>query len=76
MTVDWLGRLQRLTRGPLVSAAPKGAELWLDGAHNPHAARALAHALADLEERTPRPLYLVCGMLQTKAEKMLGVLIA
>jgi dihydrofolate synthase/folylpolyglutamate synthase len=66
MTVDWPGRLQRLTHGPLVSAAPKGAELWLDGAHNPHAARALAHAIADLEERNPRPLYLVCGMLQSK----------
>ena len=66
MTVDWPARLQRLTQGPLVAAAPKGAELWLDGAHNPHAARALAHALADLEERTPRPLYLICGMLQTK----------
>lgn len=66
MTVDWPGRLQRLTRGPLVSAAPKGSELWLDGAHNPHAARALAHAIADLEERTARPLYLICGMLQTK----------
>jgi dihydrofolate synthase/folylpolyglutamate synthase len=66
MTVDWPGRLQRLTQGPLLSAAPKGAEVWLDGAHNPHAARALAHAIADIEERTPRPLYLVCGMLQTK----------
>src|SRR5262245_29568385 len=50
MTVDWPARLQRLTRGPLVAAAPKDAELWLDGAHNPHAARALAHAIADLEE--------------------------
>jgi dihydrofolate synthase/folylpolyglutamate synthase len=66
MTVEWPARMQRLTRGPLVAAAPADAELWLDGAHNPHGARALAHALADLEERTPRPLYLVCGMLQTK----------
>jgi dihydrofolate synthase/folylpolyglutamate synthase len=66
MSVEWPGRLHRLTRGPLVAAAPKGAEIWLDGAHNPHAARALAHAIADLEERTPRPLYMVCGMLQTK----------
>jgi dihydrofolate synthase/folylpolyglutamate synthase len=66
MTVDWPARLQRLTRGPLVGIAPKGAELWLDGAHNPHGARALAHAIADLEERNPRPLYLICGMLQTK----------
>ncbi|MBP6012861.1 MAG: bifunctional folylpolyglutamate synthase/dihydrofolate synthase [Alphaproteobacteria bacterium] len=66
ITVDWPGRMQRLTRGPLVSAAPKGAEIWLDGAHNPHGARALAHALADLEDRNPRPLYMICGMLQTK----------
>jgi len=66
MTVDWPARMQRLVRGPLVAAAPKGAEIWLDGAHNPHAARALAHAMADLEESAPRQLYLICGMLQTK----------
>ncbi len=66
MTVEWPGRLQRLTRGPLVTAAPKGAEVWLDGGHNPHGARAVAHALADLEERQSRPLYLICGMLNTK----------
>lgn len=66
MSVEWPGRMQRLTRGPLVAAAPKGAEIWLDGAHNPHGARALAHAIADLEDRNPRPLYLICGMLQTK----------
>jgi dihydrofolate synthase/folylpolyglutamate synthase len=66
MTVDWPARMQRLTRGPLVALAPVGSELWLDGAHNPHGARALAHAIADLEERSPRPLYVICGMLQTK----------
>ncbi len=66
MTVEWPGRLQRLTRGPLVTAAPKGAEVWLDGGHNPHGARAVAHTLADLEERNSRPLYLICGMLNTK----------
>jgi len=66
MSVDWPARMQRLTRGPLVNAAPKDAEIWLDGAHNPHGGRALAHTIADLEETHPRPLYLVCGMLQTK----------
>ena len=66
MTVEWPARMQRLTRGPLVAMAPKDAEIWLDGAHNPHAAKALAHAIADLEDRNPRPLYLICGMLQTK----------
>jgi dihydrofolate synthase/folylpolyglutamate synthase len=64
--VEWPARLQRLTRGPLVALAPEGAEVWLDGGHNPHAAHALAQALADFEERSEKPLYLICGMLKTK----------
>jgi dihydrofolate synthase/folylpolyglutamate synthase len=64
--VEWPARLQRLTRGPLVALAPAGAEVWLDGGHNPHAALAVASALADFEERSPKPLYLICGMLKTK----------
>lgn len=65
-SVDWPARLQRLVRGPLVQAAPPGAEVWLDGGHNPHGAHAIARALADLEEKSPKPLYLICGMLKTK----------
>jgi len=65
-TVDWPARLQRLTRGPLVDMAPKGAEIWLDGGHNPHCAAAVSRAIADLEEKGERPLYLICGMLRTK----------
>ena len=64
--VDWPARLQRLSRGPLVEAAPKGAEIWLDGGHNPHCAAALSRAVADLEERAEKPLYLICGMLKNK----------
>src|SRR6201996_5684596 len=41
-TVDWPARLQRLHKGPLVDAAPRGAEIWLDGGHNPHGAEALS----------------------------------
>ena len=65
-TVEWPARMQRLLKGPLVDAAPKGAEVWLDGGHNPHGAAALAQSIADLEERAPKPLYLICGMLGTK----------
>ena len=65
-TVEWPARLQRLTRGPLVEFAPKGAEVWLDGGHNPHCAEALARAMADFEEKSEKPLYLICGMLKTK----------
>lgn len=66
LTVEWPARLQRLTRGPLVESAPQGAEIWLDGGHNPHGAAAVASAIADLEERGERSLYLICGMLRTK----------
>ena len=60
--VDWPARLQRLSRGPLIDAAPE-AELILDGGHNPAAGRALAAALAEMP---PRPLHLITGMLKTK----------
>ena len=58
----WPARMQRLRTGPLAEAAPR-AELWLDGGHNPHAARAIAALLADMPAR---PTHLICGMLNTK----------
>ncbi|WP_181708010.1 bifunctional folylpolyglutamate synthase/dihydrofolate synthase [Chthonobacter rhizosphaerae] len=65
-TVDWPARLQRLTHGALVTAAPAGSEVWLDGGHNPGAGEVVASAMADLEDRLPRPLFLIAGMLTTK----------
>lgn len=59
---QWPARLQRLREGPLPALAP-GAELWLDGGHNPAAGDALAQFLASLPKR---PTYLICGMLNTK----------
>jgi dihydrofolate synthase/folylpolyglutamate synthase len=58
--------MQRLTHGALVELAPPGSEVWLDGGHNPDGGRAIAAALADLEERVPRPLVLIVGMLAHK----------
>lgn len=58
----WPARMQKLRSGPLVDAA-LGAELWLDGGHNPHAARAIAATLKTLPKR---PTHLICGMLNTK----------
>ena len=63
---DWPARMQRLSQGSLVELAPAGSELWLDGGHNPDGGRAVAAALADLEERVSRPLVLIVGMLTTK----------
>ncbi|HET7714545.1 MAG TPA: folylpolyglutamate synthase/dihydrofolate synthase family protein [Bauldia sp.] len=66
VNVDWPARLQRLTAGTLVAGAPANAEIWLDGGHNPGAGVVIAEAMADLEERSPRPLHLITGMLNTK----------
>jgi len=63
----WPARMQRLTTGPYGRAATAaGAELWLDGGHNPHAAAALAAFLAERQARDPRPTALIVGMLANK----------
>jgi dihydrofolate synthase/folylpolyglutamate synthase len=53
----WPARFQRLADGPLT----RGIETWLDGAHNPDAAAALAQLLA-----TRGPMHLVLGLLAHK----------
>ncbi len=63
---EWPARLQPLSRGPLVDLAPAGAELWLDGGHNIDGGRVLAAALAEFEEKSPRPLVMISAMLVTK----------
>jgi dihydrofolate synthase / folylpolyglutamate synthase len=65
-SVDWPARLQPLRGGPIVEYAPPDTEVWLDGGHNPAAGEAMASAMAELEERNPRPLILVTGMLTSK----------
>jgi dihydrofolate synthase/folylpolyglutamate synthase len=58
---DWPARLQHLGSGPLVGSR----EVWLDGGHNPAAARQIAtwakHAFADA-----KPLHIVFASLSTK----------
>ncbi len=63
---DWPARMQNLSSGRLLPLLPPGSELWLDGGHNVAGGLAIAAALAELEERAPRPLVLVVGMLGTK----------
>ncbi|HEU4704174.1 MAG TPA: bifunctional folylpolyglutamate synthase/dihydrofolate synthase, partial [Sphingomicrobium sp.] len=62
---DWPARLQRLAPGPLTRLLPEGSELWVDGGHNPSAARIVAaharrHFGGDL------PLGLVFASLASK----------
>ncbi|MDE0538458.1 MAG: bifunctional folylpolyglutamate synthase/dihydrofolate synthase [Rhodospirillales bacterium] len=60
---DWPGRLQRLTKGPLVDELPPGWEIWVDGGHNGAAGLALARQAARWKDR---PLALMVGMLKSK----------
>lgn len=62
-TVEWPARLQRLGDGPLANRLPQGWELWLDGGHNPAAAKALATFARAWRDR---PLHLVVGMMGNK----------
>ena len=65
-TVQWPARMQRLTNGPLPAILGPDAELWLDGGHNPAAGDMLADTLATFEERSPKPVFLVVGMMGQK----------
>jgi dihydrofolate synthase/folylpolyglutamate synthase len=66
---DWPARMQKLADGPLTRLAPGGSELWLDGGHNPAAARAIAnYARRKLEA----PLVVIFASLKTKDSR--GVL--
>jgi dihydrofolate synthase/folylpolyglutamate synthase len=62
---EWPARLQKLDRGPLTAKLPAGSDLWIDGGHNPAAARAIAANFtgAALDHR---PFYIVLGMLSVK----------
>ncbi|GLK76050.1 bifunctional folylpolyglutamate synthase/dihydrofolate synthase [Methylopila jiangsuensis] len=65
-SVNWPGRMQRLAHGRLAAMLPEGSELWVDGGHNPDGGRAVAATLAELDERSPKPIVMVVGMLNTK----------
>jgi dihydrofolate synthase/folylpolyglutamate synthase len=65
-TASWPGRMQKLPHGKLMELAPAGAEIWVDGGHNPGAGIVISEALAELEQKDPRPLFMIAGMINTK----------
>ena len=65
-TARWPGRLQPIRSGALRLLVNPDDEIWIDGGHNAHAARALATALADMEDVSPMPLVLVLGMQKNR----------
>jgi dihydrofolate synthase/folylpolyglutamate synthase len=62
---EWPARLQRLGLGRLLDLLPSGSELWLDGGHNPAAARAVADFFR-AHVPAGRPFHLVFGLLENK----------
>ncbi len=58
-----LARLQPIPHYPPVAS---DVEIWLDGAHNPHAARSLANFIKVRAQRRPLPLHLILGQQSTK----------
>ncbi len=62
----WSARLERLSVGGLYAYTEDGTEIWLDGGHNAAGGQAIAHTLAELDERVPRPVHVIWGMMETK----------
>ncbi len=62
----WPARFELLEVGGLHAYVADGTEIWLDGGHNEAGGRAVANTLAELDERVPRPVHVVWGMMQTK----------
>lgn len=60
-TAHWPARMQQLSDGPVMRLGG-GADVWLDGGHNPHAATAIAELLREMGGRT----VLVTAMIASK----------
>ena len=62
---NWPARLQQIRGGPLFDMLPQGSELWVDGGHNPSAARLVAeHAKKHWNDGLP--LVLLFASLKAK----------
>jgi dihydrofolate synthase/folylpolyglutamate synthase len=57
-TARWPGRMTRVRS--------TAHEIWIDGAHNPHGARALGATLAHLQAGAPKPVVMICGVFANK----------
>lgn len=60
----WPGRLQRLTSGTLSALLPKGAEIWVDGAHNDSGAEVLARQIGVWGPE--KPLHIITAFKKKK----------
>lgn len=58
-SAEWPARLQKIRSGVLFEMLPNGAELWVDGAHNPSGAEMLAETIS--KEWSDEKVYLING---------------
>ncbi len=64
-TVRWPARFQKLEADAFQARLQSGADVWLDGGHNPLAGGVLAETLGKTIDPA-RPLYLIVGMMEGK----------
>lgn len=65
-TVEWPGRMQKITHGRIFDLAPQGSEIWIDGGHNPAAGEVISQTFKSANGFANRPLILIAGMINTK----------
>lgn len=65
-TIDWPGRLQKITKGRLFDQLKPDQELWLDGGHNAEAGHILAAHAQKWQQEDAKPLYVVMAMMARK----------
>ncbi len=61
----WPARLDNLTDSSLNTRLPEQSEIWLDGGHNPIAARVIRDHFKHIDT-SQTPFYMICGMLRVK----------
>ena len=67
ITASWPARMQKLYHGSWLELSQKtDIEFWLDGGHNPAAAKILKQEIQKLNAHKNLPCYAICGMLDTK----------
>ena len=64
--VKWPARFQRLDSEALYKLAGNHVEIWLDGGHNAAGGIALAQLLGTLQHKSPKPFYMLIGMMNSK----------
>ncbi|MDJ0612030.1 MAG: folylpolyglutamate synthase/dihydrofolate synthase family protein [Rhizobiaceae bacterium] len=64
--VVWPGRLEKLPAGEITTEIGTGADIWIDGGHNPDAGRVIATELKRQMVGDDQKLLMICGMINTK----------